>query len=173
MQAINRLTQIRDGPGVQKHVVRRRETHCTSGLRGENRACILGGAAVARLDSLYLQCLVGVHHQNPIDARARVAALDEQRYGHYHVRAFCLGRLLLHVGADERVQDGVQRLPRARIVEYQGPQRFAVEAAVSVEHLGAKAFHHPRQARFPRLDHGARRDIGVDDRNAEFRETLL
>ena len=112
MQAIDGLTQFRDGSGVQKHVVRGGQTCGAAGLRGENRTGMLFGAAIARSDPLYLQRFVRIDNQDAIHSLSRAAAFHEQGYGHDHVWALRLYSLAFHIGADQGVEDGIKGVPQ-------------------------------------------------------------
>ena len=122
MQTVDRLAQIRDASGVVQHIVRRRQTGLAAGLRRQNRASLLGGAAVSRLRTLYLQRFIRIDNQHAIDPLACIAALDEQGNGHHHIRSLRRSDLKFHFGADERMQNGVQRPACLGIVEYSSSQ---------------------------------------------------
>ncbi len=112
MQSIDRLTQFGDGSRVQKHVVRHLQACGAAGLRGENCAGLIFRAAITRSEPLYLQRFVRIDNQHAIHALSGVAALHEQGYGHHHVRSLRLRGLAFHLGADQGMQDGIQRLPQ-------------------------------------------------------------
>jgi len=101
MQTIDRLTQFCDGSGVQKHIIRACEASGTAGLRGKNCARLLCGAAIARLNPLYLQRLVRIDDQDAIHSLPCGSTFDEQGNGHHHVWPLRLGSLAFHLGADQ------------------------------------------------------------------------
>ncbi len=153
VQPIDRLTQFRDGSGVQKHIVRGCQARGAARLRGEDRAGLLLELPSRALQPLYLQRFVRIDNQHAIHALPRGPALDQQGYGHDHDKgpALAPARVPSRRGSgDEGWHPGLRA---GRIVEYQVSQRPPVELAVR-EDARAKALYDlckSRLCRAPRL----------------------
>jgi hypothetical protein len=171
MQAIDRLSQIGDGPIVHKHVVCHRQASGAADLRCQDCAGLIERAAVACLNSLQLYRFIHVDQEDAVHPAA-CTAFHEERYGHHNVRANSRFRAALHGCTDQRVKDGLEVLPRARIVENQLPQGAPVEFTVLGNYAPTEPLDHLCNPRCAWRDDFPGRHIGVNDLNSQFRKPL-
>ncbi len=74
--------------------------------------------------------------------------------------------------ANQRMQQLLQPLALAGILEHPRPQHRAIQLACRRQHAIAKMLGDPRQGGFSGLHHPARRMVGVDPMHAEPAELL-
>jgi hypothetical protein len=171
MQAIDRLSQIGDGPTVQYHVVCRGQAGGAVHLGCQDGAGLIERAAVARLHPLQLYCFIQVDYQNAVHAAAR-PAFNQKRNGHHDVGAD--GRLcaVFHGCTDQWMKNGLEVLPRARIIEDQLPQSAPVKLTVLGKYARTEPLEHLCKPGCARRDDFPGRHIGVNDRNSQSRKPL-
>ncbi len=138
-------------------------------LGGEDRIDLWLIQPIALFEPFPAQRLRGVDHEDAVH-HAGLFCLDEQGNGEDAIGGLEVGSLVEHCLADGGMEDGLQLFPFNGIGEDKGAQSGAIQLAVGGEYLFTKGAANLHQGGLTGLDHLARDDVGVDDRDVEFGE---
>jgi hypothetical protein len=171
VQAVNCVSQLRDSTCVFNHVICSCQTILAACLRRENRSRLIEADGIPRDEPLQLNGLIHIDDENAIEMIAG-STLDEQWNCEDDVGTRRLVGSPFHVRTDERMKNGFDVQPRARIGEDALAQCAPVKFTVGAEDPRSELLDHRGESRLSRRDDEPGRFVRVDHRDAQLDEPL-